>query len=464
MNQATLQQFANDPIAFFDALVIPSAHRGDVPFSEVMADFQRDFFRAIAPSLLHLATGHVPATRSYWTERTKGASKDSDLACCLLWLLYFSSRPLTVQVGAADRDQADELRKAARDILRLNPWLAERVTIQNWNVTNKGTEARCEIIAADVAGSHGSRPDCLILNELSHVTKQEFAENLADNATKVPRGLTVIATNAGHVGTWQYRWREVARTSAKWFFHSWSEPAPWLDRSDIAEARLRNSTARFDRLWHGIWSSGGDALDLETIEAAVTEDGPPSSDDRCYGYVAGLDLGVKRDRSALCVVGRNGETGKYRLAACESWAPNPATKRVDLGEVERAVFDMHCQFNTQAILYDPHQAALMSERLIRAGVPMVEQPFVGHHLNAMASTLIEQFRSGNIALYDEPELVRDLGRLIIVERSYGLKLEAARDDTGHADKATAFTLALLGAVQRAANLGGGIIEILPLTG
>jgi len=79
-------------------------------------------------------------------------------------------------------DQADELRKAAKDILRLNPWLATRIEIQSWKIICNATASECEIIAADVAGSHGARPDVLILNELSHVTKQEFAENLLDNA------------------------------------------------------------------------------------------------------------------------------------------------------------------------------------------------------------------------------------------------------------------------------------------
>src|SRR5262249_22063471 len=146
----------------------------------------------------------------------KGASKDSDAAVCLLWLLAFSRRPLACQVGAADLDQADELRKAAKGIWRLNPWLQDTITIQNWTIKNPRTEAQCDIISADVAGSHGARPDLLILNELSHVTKQEFAMNLLDNASKVPHGLVVVATNAGLCPSWQFGLRELARTSPRW--------------------------------------------------------------------------------------------------------------------------------------------------------------------------------------------------------------------------------------------------------
>ena len=38
------------------------------------------------------------------------------------------------------------------------------------------------------------------INQLSHITKQEFAENLIDKAAKV-NGLVADATNAGTLGT-----------------------------------------------------------------------------------------------------------------------------------------------------------------------------------------------------------------------------------------------------------------------
>jgi hypothetical protein len=87
----------------------------------------------------------------------------------------------------------------------------------------------------------------------------------------------------------------------------------------------------------------------------------------------------------------------------------------------------------------------MAQRLTRQGVPMKEISFQGANLNDMASTVLEEFKARNVDLYDDPALVADLGKLRIVERSFGYKLEAARDQSGHADRATALTLALLGA-------------------
>lgn len=474
-----IQRFKTDPPACREVLVIPSAS-GPRPFGECMgeADFQRERFTGIDPALLAVAKGDKPPIGRYWWEATKGASKDSDLAVCLLWLLAFTRRPLACQVGAADQDQAGELRKAAKDILRLNPWLAERVDVQQWRLVCSGTDSTCEIIAADVAGSHGARPDVLILNELSHVTKQEFAENLLDNAAKVPHGLVVLATNAGFIGTYQAKWREIALTSDRWATHIYSRPSPWLDPAEMEEAKRRNSQARYLRLWHGVWASGqGDALDLADIEAAVDRallplvgrdpvrshlapgirwpTAQPVDRPVRLAFAAGLDLGIKHDHSALVVTGTNPLTRRIRLADCRNWAPSPVTRKIDLEQVEHAVLDAHRRFRLSVVNYDPYQAELMAQRLRKQGVPMREVTFTGNNLNNMASTLLETFRSRCIDMYDCPRLVADLQRLTIVEKSYGYKLEATRDADGHADTATGLALALLSATTVSSTSTGG---------
>ena len=65
----------------------------------------------------------------------------------------------------------------------------------------------------------------------------------------------------------------------------------------------------------------------------------------------------------------------------------------------------------------------------------------------MASTLLDVFRSRRIELFDCPQLIADLRRLTIEEKSYGYRLSATRDDKGHADLATSLAVALPIAVE-----------------
>jgi len=446
-----IRKYQTDPMAFIEALVIPSG-RGAKRFGDCIADCQRERFAELIPALMAVAKNEKPPFGRYLWEATKGNSKDTDAALCLLWLLAFTKRPLACQIGAADQDQADEMRQIMKGVLRLNEWLAKRIEILSWKIVCKATHSECLILAADVHGSHGARPDVLILNELSHVQKQEYAENLMDNAAKVPHGLALIATNAGFTGTWQSRWREIALTSPdRWKVNIFDRPSPWLDEKEIAEAKRRNSRSRYMRLWHGVWaSSAGDALDADDIAAAINRNlRPLQVGQPGWFYVGGLDLGVTQDHSALIVIGANRSTLQLRLAYSANWAPNEITGKVNLMAVEQACLDVHRRFNPVKIGYDPHQAALMAQRLELQDVPMHEMTFTGKNLNLMASTMLDVFRSRRLEMYDIPRLVADLSRLTIEEKSYGYRLSATRDENGHADLATALAISLPLAIDEA---------------
>ncbi|HWB10793.1 MAG TPA: hypothetical protein VG826_16305 [Pirellulales bacterium] len=493
MNAQRIAELMTDPAKFQAAVIIPSAH-GKRRFGDVMADFQRERFALLNPALVALARGEMPAVGRYWWEATKGCSKDSDLAVCILWLLAFARRPLLCQVGAVDQDQAGELRKAAKDILALNPWLAELVEIQHWRIISKRKgqpERVCEIIAADVAGSHGARPDLLVINELTHISagKKEFAETLMDNASKVPNGIVVIATNAGHVGTWQEEWQNLALSSDRWRVHIHDRPAPWIQEGELAEARKRNSANRYARLWGGQWvSQVGKGIPASDIDAAIKPNLKPTTKPRPgWVYVAGVDLATAHDLSAVVVIGKqvgstyvvekrterqesrltmamreNGflteeppvdevvcrvrQTNRLRLAYCRLWAAAKGSKQ-KLSRVESALKQIDERLGLSACAYDPYEATLLAERLTEAGVPMVPVVFSAQNLVGMASAVLEEFANGNVQLYEcdegSKQLVADLRRMQIVEMSYGQRLAAKRSNGSHVDAGTAFAIAVL---------------------
>lgn len=504
MDRQQFQAWAADPAAFQAAMLI-STPSGKRPFGEVMADFQRERFALINPALLAVARGEKPAIGRFWFEATKGASKDSDLALCLLWLVMFCPLLLTIQVGAADEDQADELRKAAKKWLHNNPEIGQFVEIQTLAILSKrpGGGPRVDIIAADAPGSHGARPDVLIINELTHHKKREFAETLMDNASKVPNGVVIIATNAGHVNTWQETWRNIAlEDPSRWAVHVFDRPAPWLDAKEIESSRKRNSRERFARLWGGQWvSQTGEGIPPTDIDAAIRPKLKPAKRSKPgWVYIAGLDLSTSRDTTGLVVIAKHvgcneliereihrepephaiaamrelgmmparpeieetaisiAGTGKLRLASVRHWVPTPGVK-LKLSAVEDAVLKLHERLGLSAVAFDPWEATLLAERLTNAGVPMVQTTFSGQNLVAMASAMLEEFADGNVELFDHPQMLADLRRMSIVEKSYGQRLAAKRSNTeGHADLGTALALAVLASREFTTPLGDEFVD------
>jgi phage terminase large subunit-like protein len=439
-----IKLIASDPTEYRRRLIVRGQH-GPVPFTSIQAPFQVPILASIDGAFRAVREDRPPTITRIWVEATKGAGKDTLAAMSLLWLLAFTARPLTVQVLAADRSQADELRRAAIGILRQNEWLGELVDVQNWLLLNPHSGSRCEIVASDEAGGHGSRPDIVVINELTHHSDRGPADTAMDNAAKVPANVTIILTNHGRRGTWQWDWRELARTSPRWAFHSFTSPAPWIDQAELSERRRSTNEARFRRLWLGEWVGDDEsALADAVLRAAIVLAGPrhcrETDDEQVF---AGLDLGISRDRSALAILMRS-QGEKTKLAACRSWSP-PRGGQIDLSAVEQAVLEAHQIFNFFACFYDPSQAELMAQRLRRAGVPMVGIPFTVATLQEMASCLLETFNSGTIELFAHVQLLADLRALRFIERGNAYRLDAARTSAGHADLATAFVLALLAA-------------------
>ena len=69
-------------------------------------------------------------------------------------------------------------------------------------------------------------------------------------------------------------------------------------------------------------------MDLGDIDKAITLSGPLSKPEKGWAYVAGLDLGLRRDRSALAVIGVD----------C-GWSEEIARKKRKLSSTQRAMVE-----------------------------------------------------------------------------------------------------------------------------
>ena len=477
ISQKTFARYAADPVAFRADLIVDVdgvARR----FGDVQDDWQKADFAALDPALKKCngrSSTDEPTRMRAYLERGRGHSKTTDLAVMAVWSLAFATRPLRGFCFAADKDQARLLRDAMSTTVRLNPWLAGILSVESHRVVNTasghpGEGGALTIEASDVGSSYGILPDLIIADELVHWQGDgSLWHSLISSAAKRSNCLLVVISNAGFAESWQWNVREAARTDPAWVFSRLDGPqASWLTADRLAEQKRMLPAVAFARLWLNEWSSGGgDALTPADIAAAFREDlQPMTGRERDWSFVAGIDLGLTRDCSAVVVlgVGQHGSkvAGRIRLAHAKLWRPTLG-KKIDLLEVERHVLALDDQYNLETVGFDPWQAEHLaqtleanprrrsrSQRLFGDSQPwMKEIPPTGVNLRDQATLLIESFTDRRLQLYPYEPLRRDLLKLRVEEKSYGVRLTSPRDGDGHGDSFSAFSLALLIGHERA---------------
>lgn len=466
MTPKQFARFAADPAAFRDSLIVDvdgTARR----FGQVMDGWQRDDFAALDPALMAAAgRSKEPARSRAWLERPRGHSKTTDLAILVVWALVFATRPLRGYAYAKDKDQAKLLRDAVANIVRLNPWIGTILQVQTHGVVNvakghPGEGGTLTIEASDVGSSYGILPDLIIADELCHWEGDGSLWNsLLSSAAKRANCLMVVISNAGFADSWQWSIREAARTDESWIFSRLDGPrASWMTEARLAEQRRMLPAVAFARLWLNEWSSGGgDALLPSDIDAAFRADLEPMRG-RVPGwlFVAGVDLGLTRDCSAVVVLAvPDGRWGKIRLANHRLWRPTLGQK-IDLRDVEEHILELDREYNLETVAFDPWQAELLAARLEaessrrRRSQPnrawakawMREVQPTAANLREQATITLESFADRRLELFECEPLRRDLMKLRVEEKSYGCRLTSPRDDHGHGDSFSAFANALL---------------------
>lgn len=403
MNQQTLSLIATSPAAFRGVVRV---RNGEATLAESLVDFQREALTLLDPCLVAISQGKVPPRQGMLIEWPKGSAKTSIAGQALAWLLMFSRRTLEMRAGAGDLEQAAEVRQVLRDLVRENAWMGDMLEINNWAVTNKHNGSLLQIVASDAKTGHGGRPDVTFVDELVHISDEHFVDTLLANQSKKPGGFTLICSNAGFLGEFHFRKREVYRQSEDWHFHRHASPPPWITRRTIEATGLLPTSIR--RLYYSEWQSGsGDAIDGDDIQAAVTQAGPMTGKEQGFSFYAGLDLAARKDCSALCVVGLSRQ--RLRLAHAEVWAPKRGIfgKAIDLAAVKKSLIETHRRFRFVKVFHDGHDDSFVQD-CIRAGLPMELVPFSSATQQAMmAAVVIGRFSGRTIDLYRHEQLLAD---------------------------------------------------------
>jgi hypothetical protein len=430
-----------------------------VRLGDILAPFQLDWLRSVAPSIMAVANGTKPPITRFWGELTKGSGKDLLIASMVLWLLVFSPRMLLIQIAAVDKEQAGGLKRSAREIVKETIWLAAFVQFQTWAILNERTGTQADFLASDIAGgAHGSRPDLLVLNELSHQEKWELPSTLMDNASKMADGVVIAAMNAGFTDSPCWAWRENARTSGHWHFTTYERPAPWITEAELSDVRRRNSIERVNRLFFGQWCRPGAGYITDAmIESTIRLNGPPQDINEKWWAIMGYDgSATKNDTSCVTVGGLRG-SGRIQLIDCRVWTP-PVGGRIDQAEIKSYILEMRRKIPKLWVRFEVYAAEGMAQELDPDIAKWRAEPGKSPHAHGkwcelipvsdtskreQASVLVDLFNSDKLDLFRHPRLLADIKKIRILDTPRGIKVDLPEDGNSHIDAAAAFLTAIV---------------------
>jgi len=199
---------------------------------------------------------------NFWFGYSKGHDKTGFIARTFNYVLGYARRPLTLYACAEDRDQAKLIRDAMKRELDLNPWLAARVQVNNYEAFGVDNGSKLEILASDSDSAQGKTPDIMVFDEITHWSDEEFFDAMYSARNKRPGSIVVVLTNAGIKNTWQWELRNQAAASPRWKFFEQPERvmlASWMDAKAIAEDRKLLIPSEAARLLDNRWIDPGEA-------------------------------------------------------------------------------------------------------------------------------------------------------------------------------------------------------------
>jgi phage terminase large subunit-like protein len=373
--------------------------------------------------------------------RSRGYAKTSDQAGVQTTVMLAQAPPGSrLYAVAADLDQGRLIVEAIDGFARRTPELRGALDVNAYRVTVTRTGTTLEVLPADGPSAWGLRPWFVTVDEFAQWPDTRGARTVWEAVTsavaKVHGCRLVVLTTAGDPAHWSRRVLDHALTDPLWRVHEVAGPAPWLDPRKVEEQRRRLPDSVYRRLFLNEWVSGEDRLvSAEDLAACVVLDGPQA---RLPGmaYVAGVDVGLKNDRTAVAVCHiAHGTVTLDRLAVWSGTRLQP----VRLTDVEEYLAKVARDYRAQ-IVVDPWQSAQLTERLRRRNVRVREFPFTAQSVGRIASTLYLLLRERNLRLPDDPELLDELANVRLRETSPGV-LRMDHDSGRHDDRAIALALA-----------------------
>lgn len=449
-------------------------------FGAIAEPWQRELIEPKIPAIHYLAgfnPGYV-GPRSFLDILPRGHDKSSLEGRIVTWLLMHSKRRIHAYIVATDLEQGQLIIEAMEDEAKLNPWVYEKLEFARRRVV--GPAGTVDVLPADGRSAFGLRGNFYICDEFTHWKKDDMWRAVQSGREKIDPTLLIVLSNAGLIDSWQDEIRKTAHADPEeWcVFEREGQLASWMKAERVAKMRKTLPPSEAKRVIDNQWIDPAEEHDyLRRYEVEACADLGRSlglmyrlrAEHGVKNYVASIDYGARRDRTALCLVHLDGNH-VLRVDRLDVWQGSPDSP-VQLTRVNDWINEIQNTFKPKAWVVDPHQMEETVQRMEGRGLPVERFASRGGHANfLMAQHLRSVIVNRELAWYPnagmlsvtskqgetrEESLDDELPQLVVKHMSYGFRFD--HQSGRHDDRAVAVTMAALKAVEFPASGTGTVL-------
>jgi hypothetical protein len=452
----TLDRYRQDPAAFIEeCLISPYDERPYHLIPTERAFINYAFTRDAEGRLLYPLMIYGAIKKSRKTE----------LAGMLTptMILLFGGKYAEGFIVANDQEQAiNRCFTACRRIVDASPLLRHEAECTSDKIFFPATQSTIRAIAADYTGIAGGHPTISVHDELWGATS-ERSRRLWDELVPVPSrtiSCRLVTTHAGFEGEGTLLHELYQRgmqlplvgpdlRAGEGMLMLWShEPLHhWQDDRWLAQMRRELRPTQFARMCENRFVTAESSFVTPELWDNIVDPllGHKVHDPALATWGA-VDASTKHDSTGLALVSWSQPYQRVELCDHHIFTPQPNAPIDFSNDIERSILDWKQRFDLREVWYDPHQMAASAQRLVKAGVNMVEFPQTTDRLTAMGENLFGLIKGRNLLAYPDEQIRTAVLRAVAQEGSRGWKIDKVKQ-RHHIDIVVALGMAALACVR-----------------
>jgi phage terminase large subunit-like protein len=363
---------------------------------------------------------------------------------------------------ASDLEQAQgRVFAAIKRMCESSPLLRDEVEITANRIYFPQTGATISAISRDCASAAGAHPTISSFDELWTYTS-ERSRRLWDEMIPVPTRTISCRLTTTHAGyedestlLLEMYQRGLALPEIAPDLHAgnhllftWSHVplAPWQTQEEMDKARALTRPIQYLRQYENRFvTSESSFIDMAKWDRCVNDSLGQVPFAPTLPVHIGVDASFKHDSTAIVVVHID-KSQMVRLCFHRIFQPTPDEPLPFEETVERTLLDLSKHYQVRKILFDPWQMQAVSQRLIKAGLPIEEFPQTTGNLTAASQNLFDLIESQSLIVYPNAGMRLAVSRAVAKESVRGWRI--AKERQSHKiDVVVALAMACHAAVQ-----------------